>query len=110
MPNIGQQHGLNSYFVFVFPVAPKGTTVIVEPAGPILEGSSVSLICSSRANPSVTNYTWYRDEEEDEERGPVLALNGVDPSHSGDYRCEAKNDLGEETSATIQLDIQCKFI
>ncbi|XP_018555335.2 B-cell receptor CD22 [Lates calcarifer] len=86
--------------------APKGTTVIVEPAGPILEGSSVSLICSSRANPSVTNYTWYRDEEEDEERGPVLALNGVDPSHSGDYRCEAKNDLGEETSATIQLDIQ----
>lgn len=96
--------------MFVFPVAPKDTTVIVDPAGPVLEGSSVSLLCDSRANPPVTNYTWYRDDEEDEERGPVLDLNGVDPSDSGDYHCEAKNELGEEISATIQLDVQCKFI
>uniref|UniRef100_A0A3B4UAK5 Sialoadhesin-like n=1 Tax=Seriola dumerili TaxID=41447 RepID=A0A3B4UAK5_SERDU len=82
----------------------------VDPAGPILEGSSVSLSCRSRANPPVSNYTWYRDGEEDDEHGPTLVLNGVDPGHSGDYHCEAKNDLGEEVSDTIQLDIQCKFI
>lgn len=96
--------------MFVFPVSPKETTVIIDPNGPILEGSSVTLFCRSRANPPVTNYTWYKDDEEDKEPGSILVLNGVDPSHSGDYRCAAKNELGEDISAQIQLDIQCKFI
>lgn len=95
--------------VFVFLVPPKGTTVIVDPTGPILEGSSVSLFCRSHANPSVSNYTWYRDDEEDEEHGPILVINVADPRHSGDYHCEAKNDLGEEISAPTELDVQCKL-
>ncbi|KAF3839469.1 hypothetical protein F7725_018186 [Dissostichus mawsoni] len=41
-------------------VPPKETTIIIEPKGPLLEGSSVSLLCKSRANPPVTNYTWYK--------------------------------------------------
>uniref|UniRef100_A0A3Q2VTU7 Ig-like domain-containing protein n=1 Tax=Haplochromis burtoni TaxID=8153 RepID=A0A3Q2VTU7_HAPBU len=80
--------------------SPRETTVIVDPTGPVLEGSSVSLICKSRSNPPVTNYTWYRDNEMDKELGPVLVIDGADTSHSGDYHCTAKNDLGEETSAT----------
>ncbi|XP_033968686.1 myelin-associated glycoprotein-like isoform X7 [Trematomus bernacchii] len=40
---------------------PKETTIIIQPKGPLLEGSSVSLLCKSRANPPVTNYTWYKD-------------------------------------------------
>ncbi|XP_035764042.1 myelin-associated glycoprotein-like isoform X2 [Neolamprologus brichardi] len=86
--------------------SPRETTVIVDPTGPVLEGSSVSLICTSRSNPPVTNYTWYRDNEIDKDLGPVLVIDGADTSHSGDYHCTAKNDLGEETSAAIQLDIQ----
>uniref|UniRef100_A0A3P8S0F6 Ig-like domain-containing protein n=1 Tax=Amphiprion percula TaxID=161767 RepID=A0A3P8S0F6_AMPPE len=74
------------------------TAVTVDPTGPILEGSSVSLLCKSRSNPPVTNYTWFRDDEVDEESGPILVIGGVDPSHSGNYHCAAKNDLGEETS------------
>lgn len=96
--------------MFVFLVSPKETSVIVDPPGPTVEGSSVSLFCRSRANPPVTNYTWYIDDEEDKENRPFLVIDGVNPSHSADYHCEAKNDLGEETSATIQLDIQCKFL
>uniref|UniRef100_A0A3Q3BAY1 Ig-like domain-containing protein n=1 Tax=Kryptolebias marmoratus TaxID=37003 RepID=A0A3Q3BAY1_KRYMA len=86
-------------------LSPKETTVIVDPSGPIVEGGSVSLLCRSRSNPPVTNYTWFRDEV-DQEMGPVLAIDGIDPSYSGDYQCTAKNHLGEETSAKIQLDIQ----
>ncbi|XP_045901949.1 B-cell receptor CD22-like [Micropterus dolomieu] len=85
---------------------PKETTVILDPNGPILEGSSVTLFCRSRANPPVSNYTWYKDDEEDKEPGSVLVMNGVDPSHSGDYHCAAKNELGEKSSAPIHLDIQ----
>lgn len=83
--------------------------MVVDPDGPIVEGSSVTLVCRSRANPAVTNYTWYKDEVE-RETGSSLVINGVDASHSGDYRCAAKNELGEDVSSAIQLDIQCKFI
>ncbi|XP_059195060.1 sialoadhesin-like [Centropristis striata] len=86
---------------------PKEVTVVVEPEGPILEGSSVTLFCRSRANPpvAVSNYTWYKDDEEDES-GESWVINHVDPSYSGAYHCAARNELGEETSASIQLDVQ----
>ncbi|XP_071326039.1 myelin-associated glycoprotein-like isoform X2 [Trachinotus anak] len=105
---VSNKHGAQNSSITQIDVqfAPKDTTVIVDPTGAILEGSSVSLFCRSRANPPVTSYTWYRDGEEDDERGPTLVLNDVDPGHSSDYHCEAKNDLGEEVSATIQLDVQ----
>lgn len=96
--------------MYFFSVPPKETTVIIDPNGPILEGSSVSLLCKSRANPPVTNYTWYKDDKEVMEPGSSLVMIGVDPSHSGEYHCAAKSELGEEVSAQIQLDIQCKFI
>ncbi|XP_041844724.1 sialoadhesin-like isoform X1 [Melanotaenia boesemani] len=105
---VSNKYGNQSSSVTLIDVqfSPKETTVIVDPAGPVLEGSSVSLLCRSRSNPPVTNYTWYKDDEVDQETGQVLAIDGVDLSHSGDYHCAAKNDLGEETSAKIQLDVQ----
>ncbi|XP_047454725.1 myelin-associated glycoprotein-like [Mugil cephalus] len=86
--------------------SPKDTTVVVEPTGSVLEGSSVHLFCRSRANPPVSNYTWYRGDELDMEPGPTLVIDGVNPSHDGNYHCAARNDLGEETSAKVLLDIQ----
>ncbi|KAM7383084.1 hypothetical protein PAMP_002766 [Pampus punctatissimus] len=86
--------------------SPKETSVIVKTPGPVVEGSSVTLFCSSRANPPVTNYTWYKDGEEDKEHRQSLVIDSVDLNHSGNYCCKAKNDLGEEKSASIQLDIQ----
>ncbi|XP_033968676.1 myelin-associated glycoprotein-like isoform X4 [Trematomus bernacchii] len=85
---------------------PKETAIIIEPKGPLLEGSSVSLLCNSRANPPVTNYTWYKGDEEEKDAGSSLVLNNVKPSSSGDYYCEAKNEHGDQNSTLIQLDIQ----
>ncbi|XP_033968707.1 myelin-associated glycoprotein-like isoform X1 [Trematomus bernacchii] len=85
---------------------PKETTIIIEPKGPLLEGSSVSLLCNSRANPPVTNYTWYKGDEEEKEAGSSLVLNNVKPSSSGDYYCVAENEHGDQNSTLIRLDIQ----
>nr|XP_033958114.1 hemicentin-1-like [Pseudochaenichthys georgianus] len=85
---------------------PKETTIITQHKGPLLEGSSVSLLCKSRANPPVTNYTWYKDDEEEKEAGSSLVLNNVEPSSSGDYYCAAKNEHGDQNSTLIRLDIQ----
>lgn len=97
-------------FLFVFPVSPKGTTVIVDPTGPVLEGGSVSLLCQSRSNPPATGYTWLRDDEVDQQTGHILTIGDITSSHSGGYQCTAKNPLGEESSAKIHLDVQCEFI
>ncbi|KAK6300879.1 hypothetical protein J4Q44_G00289770 [Coregonus suidteri] len=39
---------------------PKNSSVSVSPSGKIVEGSSVTLTCSSDANPPVDKYTWYK--------------------------------------------------
>uniref|UniRef100_A0A3P9ISV0 Ig-like domain-containing protein n=1 Tax=Oryzias latipes TaxID=8090 RepID=A0A3P9ISV0_ORYLA len=100
----GSQNSSITYIDIHF--SPKETAVIVDPTGPVLEGSSVSLLCSSHSNPPVTNYTWYRDDEVDQETGPILMIEDVNPSFSGDYHCTATNHLGEETSAKVHLDVQ----
>ncbi|XP_042168480.1 basigin-like [Oncorhynchus tshawytscha] len=48
--------GINSPAVY----GPKNTSVSVSPSGEIVEGSSVTLTCSSDANPPVDKYTWYK--------------------------------------------------
>ncbi|XP_052440348.1 hemicentin-2 [Carassius gibelio] len=87
--------------------APKNTSVEINPAGLVLEGRSVTLICSSDANPAV-NYTWYRDTERPlnpVQTGPNLTINNTDPTHSGRYYCTAENKHGTQNSSVL-LDVQ----
>uniref|UniRef100_A0A3B3DY13 Ig-like domain-containing protein n=1 Tax=Oryzias melastigma TaxID=30732 RepID=A0A3B3DY13_ORYME len=46
--------------------SPKDTRVSVSPSGPVLVHISVSLTCISDARPEVQNYSWYRDDGEQE--------------------------------------------
>ncbi|XP_029987247.1 B-cell receptor CD22-like [Sphaeramia orbicularis] len=41
-------------------IAPTVPSVSFSPSGEIIEGSSVTLTCTSDANPPVTKYTWYK--------------------------------------------------
>ncbi|XP_016134837.1 sialic acid-binding Ig-like lectin 11 [Sinocyclocheilus grahami] len=87
--------------------APKNTSVRINPAGLVLEGRSVTLICSSDANPAV-NYTWYRDTERPlnpVQTGSNLTINNTDPTHSGRYYCTAENTHGTQNSSVL-LDVQ----
>lgn len=90
------------------PVPPKETTVVVNSESPVVEGGAVALLCIGRANPPVSNYTWYKDEQEVGEAGQSLLLASVEPSHGGQYRCSAVNQLGETLSPPTQLDVQCE--
>ncbi|XP_061632356.1 B-cell receptor CD22-like isoform X2 [Phyllopteryx taeniolatus] len=100
----GEQNSSVTTIDVQFP--PKDTTVIVQPTDVILEGTTVFLLCQSRAKPPVYNYSWAINGGEDLEIGDILTLDGALPRHSGEYRCKAKNLLGEETSTPVQLDVQ----
>uniref|UniRef100_A0A671T6K1 Ig-like domain-containing protein n=1 Tax=Sinocyclocheilus anshuiensis TaxID=1608454 RepID=A0A671T6K1_9TELE len=95
------------HFFFVLPDAPKNTSVRINPAGLVLEGHSVTLSCSSDANPAV-NYTWYRDTERPlnpVQTGPNLTINNTDPTDSGRYYCRAENKHGTQKTSAL-LDVQ----
>ncbi|XP_028420610.1 B-cell receptor CD22 [Perca flavescens] len=87
--------------------APKLPSVSVSPSAEIVEGSSVTLTCSSDANPAAT-YTWYKENVK--LRPPIeeqqLVLTSIQSSHSGQYTCRARNSLGPNTSKPISIKVK----
>ncbi|XP_072240030.1 B-cell receptor CD22-like [Leuresthes tenuis] len=83
--------------------APKLPSVSVRPSE-VEEGSSVTLTCSSDANPAA-QYTWYKEEEESPKAsGQNFTITDVRPEHSGNYSCEAQNTRGSQRS-TVALTV-----
>ncbi|XP_071219342.1 B-cell receptor CD22-like [Salvelinus alpinus] len=87
--------------------APKNTTVSVSPSGEIVEGSSVTLTCSSDANPPVDKYTWYKKNvtspKASEQRYSITNISSED---RGEYYCEAENKYGRLNSSSVSVDVQ----
>ncbi|XP_059367296.1 myelin-associated glycoprotein-like isoform X4 [Carassius carassius] len=102
------QHGShNSSVKLDIQNAPKNMSALAIPSSSVLEGSSVTLICSSDANPAV-NYTWSRESEgqlKQLQTGDTLTFNRTDPTHRGWYHCTAQNQHGSHNSS-VMLDIQ----
>ncbi|XP_073340758.1 uncharacterized protein [Pagrus major] len=85
---------------------PKITTVSVSPSGPVPENSSVTLTCSSSANPAVRSYTWYRADGGQEVIGTGNVLNIAASEVIGPFFCKTENDHGAGRSNTTQIDVQ----
>ncbi|KAL0151556.1 hypothetical protein M9458_053138, partial [Cirrhinus mrigala] len=88
--------------------SPKNTSVSVIPSASVLKGSSLTLICSSDANPAVLSYTWSRESEgqlEQLQTGHTLTFSRTDWKHRGLYHCTAQNQHGIQNSSVL-LDIQ----
>ncbi|XP_053544370.1 sialic acid-binding Ig-like lectin 5 [Ictalurus punctatus] len=94
-----------SSFILHVLYGPRNTSVSASPSASVLLGSSVSLRCSSDANPAVLNYTWYRENGEQIGTGNHLTINTTDSTHSGLYYCRAQNQHGDHTSSVL-LDVQ----
>ncbi|CAK6983611.1 B-cell receptor CD22-like, partial [Scomber scombrus] len=92
-----------SEYIFIdVKYAPKLPSVSVSPSAEIVEGSSVTLTCSSDANPAA-NYTWYKENEDSPKAsGQIFTITDFRPEHSGNYSCEAQNRRGRHNS-TLHL-------
>ncbi|XP_056439780.1 B-cell receptor CD22-like isoform X2 [Gadus chalcogrammus] len=69
-------------------------------------GSVVNLMCTSRANPPVLRFTWFRSSAEgplNVSDGPLYSFNVS--CYSEIYYCVATNPLGNQTSKEIKLTI-----
>nr|XP_046234641.1 titin-like [Scatophagus argus] len=84
---------------------PKLPSVSVSPSAEIVEGSSVTLSCSSDANPAA-NYTWYKTNGNGVSFKSQLVFSSIQSSDSGQYYCTAENELGRTTSESISVDVK----
>uniref|UniRef100_A0A3B4H570 Ig-like domain-containing protein n=1 Tax=Pundamilia nyererei TaxID=303518 RepID=A0A3B4H570_9CICH len=81
---------------------PRLPSVLVSPSAEIVEGSSVTLTCSSDANPAAS-YTWYKEDEDSAKAsGQNFTITDFRPEHIGSYYCVAQNTRGHHNS-TLQL-------
>ncbi|KAJ8332898.1 hypothetical protein SKAU_G00417940 [Synaphobranchus kaupii] len=87
---------------------PKNTSVSVSSSGAIEEGSSVTLTCSSDANPPVQRYTWFKNNRavfSERGSGWSYAIKQIKYWGAGEYFCEATNEIGTDRSPHIHLKV-----
>uniref|UniRef100_A0A673BH95 Ig-like domain-containing protein n=1 Tax=Sphaeramia orbicularis TaxID=375764 RepID=A0A673BH95_9TELE len=83
-------------------VTGKCSFSVFQSSGEIIEGSSVTLTCTSDANPPVTKYTWYKrgkNQLQSRGEGQQFVLSFINSSDSGSYSCIAKNMFSSSFSA-----------
>ncbi|XP_045548022.1 B-cell receptor CD22-like [Salmo salar] len=86
------------------------TIVSVSPSGEIVEGSSVTLTCSSDANPLVDKYTWYKkNAASPKASGQSYSITNIISEDRGEYYCEAENKYGRLNSTSVHVDVHSVF-
>uniref|UniRef100_A0A8B9KSQ4 Ig-like domain-containing protein n=1 Tax=Astyanax mexicanus TaxID=7994 RepID=A0A8B9KSQ4_ASTMX len=93
--------------------APRHTTVQVSSRGPMLEGDSVTLTCSSEGAPPVESFAWFREGESGsvpDSFKPELRLWTLDYRDHGEYFCVARNSLGTDRSRPVLVNVTCNSI
>uniref|UniRef100_A0A4W5L9E3 Ig-like domain-containing protein n=1 Tax=Hucho hucho TaxID=62062 RepID=A0A4W5L9E3_9TELE len=104
--HLGSQNSSVTQLDGMYP--PKNTSLSVSPSGSVVEGISVTLTCSSNANPAVKTYTWYRvngSEGVIVGSGQSFTFNKIAINDSGQYYCEAENKHGVDNSTTTNIDV-----
>lgn len=89
---------------------PQNTSVSVDPSGPVPDGSSVTLTCTSVANPAAANFSWFRvagGEKELISSERDFTFNVTKLSHD-QYVCKALNVHGDDDSELISIDVTCE--
>ncbi|XP_049325992.1 B-cell receptor CD22-like [Astyanax mexicanus] len=85
---------------------PKSVSVSISPSGGIVEGSSVTLTCSSDGDPPVENYTWFKEGRDSPVgSGQSFSIINITADHTGLYYCEAQNAVGVQ-NGSVMIGVQ----
>ncbi|XP_026141825.1 B-cell receptor CD22-like isoform X2 [Carassius auratus] len=79
--------------------APKNVSVSINGSGVIVEGDSVTLICSSDSNPPALNFSWFKENQS----SAVGSGQSFSALQSGRFYCEAHNQHGSQRSDAVTV-------
>uniref|UniRef100_W5K793 Ig-like domain-containing protein n=1 Tax=Astyanax mexicanus TaxID=7994 RepID=W5K793_ASTMX len=88
--------------------SPRNTRAELVSSGEIVEGDSVTLSCSSDADPPVLSYSWFNQREPAETpltTDQNYSITSISSQNSGFYYCTACNRLGQHNSTPIHLNV-----
>ncbi|XP_026142790.1 B-cell receptor CD22-like [Carassius auratus] len=83
--------------------APRNVVVSISGSGVILEGDSVTLICSSDSNPPA-EISWFKGRMF-VGSGGIYSISNIRSDHSEEYKCKSKNKHGEKYSVAVTLNV-----
>ncbi|KAI5611186.1 hypothetical protein C0J50_9259, partial [Silurus asotus] len=87
--------------------SPKNTRAVVHPSGDLTEGISVTLSCSSDADP-VHTYSWFKQRDSTDTlltTSQNYSISNIITNHNGLYYCTAHNQLGQQHSTPVHLNV-----
>ncbi|XP_037399205.1 sialoadhesin-like [Pygocentrus nattereri] len=100
----GSQHLRSTAHSLRVRYPPKNVSVSISPSGEIVEGSTVTLTCSSDGNPPVKMYTWFKGSTSVGE-GKTYSIPNIRSEDSGEYTCQSRNDHGQRRSTAVNLTV-----
>uniref|UniRef100_A0A3B4EM63 Ig-like domain-containing protein n=1 Tax=Pygocentrus nattereri TaxID=42514 RepID=A0A3B4EM63_PYGNA len=108
----GSQHLCSTAHNLRVRYPPKRVSVSISlmNSGKTVEGSSVTLTCSSDGNPPVKNYTWFKEGGTSPVgSGHSYSIINIPADHTGLYYCEAQNDHGA-LNGTVMVTVKSRLI
>ncbi|KAL0149661.1 hypothetical protein M9458_055034, partial [Cirrhinus mrigala] len=81
----------------------RSISVSISPSGEIVEGDSVTLICSSDSNPPA-EISWFKGGAI-VGSGGIYNISKISSDHSGEYKCKSRNKHGKNDSDAVILNI-----
>ncbi|KAK9981732.1 hypothetical protein ABG768_001256 [Culter alburnus] len=80
---------------------PRNVSVLINGSGDIMEGDSVTLICSSDSNPPALNFSWFKENES----SAVGSGQSFSALQSGRFYCQAHNQHGSQRSDAVTVTV-----
>ncbi|XP_037399364.1 B-cell receptor CD22-like [Pygocentrus nattereri] len=103
----GSQHLRSTAHSLRVRYPPKRVSVSISSSGEIVEGSSVTLTCSSDGNPPVKIYTWFKEGGTSPVgSGQNYSIISITADHTELYYCEAQNEHGAQRSAGVSVPVE----
>ncbi len=87
------------HFILYILDAPRNVVVSINGSGVIVEGDSVTLICSSDSNPPALNFSWFKEDQS----SSVGSGQSFSALQSGRFYCEAHNQHGSQRSDAVTV-------
>ncbi|XP_043960719.1 myelin-associated glycoprotein-like [Gambusia affinis] len=104
--NKSPNKGAKTKFTVSFSYAPKETSAFISSS----VDNWVKLRCSSRANPPISVFTWFKNTSDGAMKIAEGESYGFRVTEEGIYYCAAMNDVGSQTSPEISLTVKDKGI